>query len=140
MAPVEGVHQHAAGEQARDLHVARPAGHAQCDQADAQQQLQPLAPQQRPQPAAHMLEALLAQQLPLQIVLAGQPPVERLPGLLEIVEFHGGVRRVVWGQGCPAEVPAQSRRRCLSRLMRVVTLLSPSPTISAISRVLRSSR
>src|SRR3546814_20272599 len=75
------------------------------------------------------------EQLQVDALLLLQLSVERLPGLLEVVEFHGRFHR----HSFPG-VATWSRMRCLRRLILVVTLLSEMPSTSAISRVLRSSR
>src|SRR3546814_1276854 len=75
------------------------------------------------------------EQLQVDALLLLQLSVERLPGLLEVGEFHGRFHR----HSFPG-VATWWRMRCLRRLILVVTLLSAMPSTSAISRVLRSSR
>src|SRR3546814_8487498 len=104
-------------------------------QHDADRDLHHAARLQPAQPALRSGNAVVGQQLQVDPLLLLQLAVERLPRVLEFVEFHGRFHR----HSLP-EAATWSRIRCLRRLILVVTLLSEMPSTSAISRVLRSSR
>src|SRR3546814_19995898 len=90
-----------------------------------------LARLQPAQPALRSGNAVVGQQLQVDPLLLLQLAVERLPRVLEFVEFHGRFHR----HSLPGAA-TWSRIRCLRRLILVVTLLSEMPSTSAISRVL----
>src|SRR3546814_8956869 len=94
-----------------------------------------LARLQPAQPALRSGNAVVGQQLRVDPLLLLQLAVERLPRVLEFVEFHGRFHR----HSLPGAA-TWSRIRCLGRLILVVTLLSDMPRTSALPRLLRSCR
>ena len=63
----------------------------QQDEGDGEQDLRDLAPEQRAQAAARLVQGAFAQVVQLEPVVQLQAAVDRLPGGFEVVEFHRGV-------------------------------------------------
>src|SRR5690606_19998779 len=125
----------AVNQQRRLVHVPDPEAGAEHRHQRTERDLRHAEHLQPAQAGLRLAHVAFGEQLQVDPLLLLQLAVERLPGLLEVVEFHGRFHR----HSFPG-VATWSRMRCLSRLILVVTLLSEMPSTSAISRLLRSSR
>jgi hypothetical protein len=82
------VHDNAGHDEVRQVAVPRPSEHASDDERQREQHLHDLSAVERPEPPAQRAHAPVAERLERQRLLRGEPAVEALPRLLELVEVE----------------------------------------------------